>query len=76
MELLVIFRSKQWVLVNKTYQHFIRDDWRNAILIFFFCILISVKYKNKWVGEQETIQVHMGQQQTQRRGKEFIECYL
>lgn len=43
---------------------------------FFFCISISVKYKNKWVGEQETIQVHMGQQQTQRRGKEFIECYL
>lgn len=43
---------------------------------FFFCILISVKYKNKWVGEQETIQVHMGQQQTQRRGKEFSECYL
>lgn len=42
----------------------------------FFCIFILVEYKNKWVGEQEAIQVHMGQQQTQRRGKEFSECYL
>lgn len=50
--------------------------WLRNVNLNYFCIFILVEYKNKWVGEQEAIQVHMGKQQTQRGGKKFSECYL